>query len=324
MARIAQFEAGVPESVPLSSVNRQCSSGLQAVMNVVGSILAGTCDAGLGCGVESMSKRSMTDPANMPDVDFDALGSNQLAADCLVPMGITSENVAEKYGISRADQDAFAAASQAKAAAAQDKGLFKDEIIPVTVAGEDGEGKVTVDADEGVRRGTTAAKLGKLRPAFRPDGTTTAGNSSQVSDGAAAVLVMRRRVAKAHGLPVLGVVRSYSVVGVPPSLMGIGPAVAIPDAVTKAGLSLDDVDVFEVNEAFASQAAYCVGELGLDPEKVNPQGGAIALGHPLGCTGARMVATLLHQLKRNGQRYGVVSMCIGTGMGAAAVFEHEG
>lgn len=319
MARIAQFSAGIPESVPLSSVNRQCSSGLQAVMNVVGSILAGTCHAGLGCGVESMSKRSMTDPANMPDVDFDELGRNQKAADCLLPMGITSENVAEKFGVDRATQDAFAAGSQARAAEAQHQGLFAAEIVPVHV---EGAAEAVVD-DDGIRPGTTQEKLSKLRPAFKPDGTTTAGNSSQVSDGAAAVLVMRRWMAKKHGLPVLGVVRSYSVVGVDPSLMGIGPAVAIPEAIKKAGISLEDVDIFEINEAFASQAAYCVKHLNIPAEKVNPLGGAIALGHPLGCTGARMVATLLHQMKRRKARYGVVSMCIGTGMGAAAVFEHE-
>lgn len=319
MARIAQFSAGIPESVPLSSVNRQCSSGLQAVMNVVGSILAGTCHAGLGCGVESMSKRSMTDPANMPDVDFDELGRNQKAADCLLPMGITSENVAEKFGVDRATQDAFAAGSQARAAEAQHQGLFAAEIVPVHV---EGAAEAVVD-DDGIRPGTTQEKLSKLRPAFKPDGTTTAGNSSQVSDGAAAVLVMRRWMAKKHGLPVLGVVRSYSVVGVDPSLMGIGPAVAIPEAIKKAGISLEDVDIFEINEAFASQAAYCVKHLSIPAEKVNPLGGAIALGHPLGCTGARMVATLLHQMKRRKARYGVVSMCIGTGMGAAAVFEHE-
>ncbi|CAE7228771.1 ACAA1 [Symbiodinium sp. KB8] len=303
MARIAQFSAGIPESVPLSSVNRQCR----------------TCHAGLGCGVESMSKRSMTDPANMPDVDFDELGRNQKAADCLLPMGITSENVAEKFGVDRATQDAFAAGSQARAAEAQQQGLFAAEIVPVHV---EGAAEAVMD-DDGIRPGTTQEKLSKLRPAFKPDGTTTAGNSSQVSDGAAAVLVMRRWMAKKHGLPVLGVVRSYSVVGVDPSLMGIGPAVAIPEAINKAGISLEDVDIFEINEAFASQAAYCVKHLNVPAEKVNPLGGAIALGHPLGCTGARMVATLLHQMKRRKARYGVVSMCIGTGMGAAAVFEHE-
>ncbi len=326
MARVAQFEAGIPKEVPVSTVNRQCSSGLQALMNVVGGILAGSYDAALGCGVESMSMRDMQDPSNLPDIDFDVLSSDQLAADCLIPMGITSENVAEKYGVTRAQQDGFAARSQSKAAAAQQAGTFKDEIAPVSTAVEDSSGSsrpVTVDADDGIRGDTTAEKLSKLRTVFKSDGTTTAGNSSQVSDGAAAVLVMRRWLAKEHNLPVLGVVRSYSVVGVEPKLMGVGPAAAIPSAVAKAGLTLDDIDVFEINEAFASQAVYCVRELGIPLGKVNPNGGAIALGHPLGCTGARMVGTLLHQLKRTKARYGVVSMCIGSGMGAAAVFEHE-
>lgn len=326
MARIAQFEAGIPKEVPVSTVNRQCSSGLQALMNVVGGILAGSYDAALGCGVESMSLRDMQDPSNLPDIDFDVLSADELAADCLVPMGITSENVAEKYGITREQQDAFAARSQSKAAQAQRAGAFKDEIVPVSVSVEGGQGgskTVIVDADDGIREGTTAEKLSKLRTVFKQDGTTTAGNSSQVSDGAAAVLVMRRWLATKHSLPVLGVVRAYSVVGVEPKLMGIGPAAAIPPAVAKAGLKLGDVGVFEINEAFASQAVYCVRELGIPLGKVNPNGGAIALGHPLGCTGARMVATLLHEMKRTKQRYGVVSMCIGSGMGAAAVFEHE-
>lgn len=328
MARIAQFEAGIPKEVPVSTVNRQCSSGLQALMNVVGGILAGSYDAALGCGVESMSMRDMQDPANLPDIDFDVLSADELAADCLIPMGITSENVAEKYGVTRQQQDGFAARSQSKAAEAQRTGTFKDEIVPVVVAAEGGEGgaskETVVDADDGVRAGTTVEKLSKLRTVFKQDGTTTAGNSSQVSDGAAAVLVMRRWLAQKHGLSVLGVVRAYSVVGVEPKLMGIGPAAAIPPALAKAGLAVEDVDVFEINEAFASQAVFCVRELGIPLSKVNPNGGAIALGHPLGCTGARMVATLLHQLKRSKQRYGVVSMCIGSGMGAAAVFEHEG
>jgi acetyl-CoA acyltransferase 1 len=182
---------------------------------------------------------------------------------------------------------------------------------------------VVVTADDGVRADTTAEGLSKLKAAFSTTGTTTAGNSSQVSDGAAATLVMSRAKAESLGLPILGVVRSYAVVGVEPEVMGIGPAKAIPAALAKAGLSLGDIDVFEINEAFASQAVYCVRELGIDVDKVNPNGGAIALGHPLGCTGAKLTATLLHEMKRRSARYGVVSMCIGGGMGAAAVFERE-
>ncbi len=192
----------------------------------------------------------------------------------------------------------------------------------MTIKDED-DADVTITEDEGIRAGTTVAALAKLRPSFTEAGTTTAGNSSQMTDGAAAVLLARREAARAQGLPVLGVLRAVAVVGVPPDIMGVGPAVAIPQAVARAGLSLADIDVFEINEAFASQCLYCVRELGIPVEKVNPNGGAIALGHPLGCTGARQIATLLHELRRTKTRFGVVSMCIGTGMGAAAVFENE-
>lgn len=215
-----------------------------------------------------------------------------------------------------------------RAARAQALGLFEQEIVSVRTKVLDPNGderEVLVQKDEGIRAQTTPEGLAKLRPAFTPDGSTTAGNSSQVSDGAAAVLLGRRSVVQALGLPVLGVLRASAVVGVPPDVMGIGPALAIPAALERAGLTVDDVDVFEINEAFASQAVYCVEKLGIPLEKVNPNGGAIALGHPLGCTGARQVVTLLHELRRRKRRaYGVVSMCIGTGMGAAAVFEYPG
>ncbi|XP_077158793.1 3-ketoacyl-CoA thiolase, peroxisomal [Paroedura picta] len=323
-ARIAQFLSGIPETVPLSCVNRQCSSGLQAVINIAGGIRNGSYDIGLACGVESMSLRSVGNPGDVSA----RMMENSNARDCLIPMGITSENVAERFGVSRQKQDAFALASQQKAARAQQMGWFKAEIVPVTTAVTNDQGKeetVTVLQDEGIRPGTTLEGLAKLKPAFKEDGTTTAGNSSQVSDGAAAVLLARRARASQLGLPVLGVLRSYAVVGVPPDVMGIGPAYAIPVALEKAGLTVKDIDIFEINEAFASQAVYCVEKLGIPLAKVNPLGGAIALGHPLGCTGARQVVTLLHELRRRGKRgYGVVSMCIGTGMGAAAVFEYPG
>ncbi|NXM55411.1 THIKB thiolase, partial [Illadopsis cleaveri] len=290
-----------------------------------------------------MSLRSANNPGDISSNMMD----NPKARDCLIPMGITSENVAEKFGVSRKKQDAFALASQqnspsvhlqniltfhtllfTRAAKAQQMGLFKTEIVPVktTVADNEGNKKpITVHQDEGIRPSTTLEGLAKLRPAFKEDGSTTAGNASQVSDGAAAVLLAKRSKAAQLGLPVLGVLRSFAVVGVPPDVMGIGPAYAIPVAVEKAGLTLNDIDIYEINEAFASQAVYCVEKLGIPMEKVNPLGGAIALGHPLGCTGARQVVTLLHELKRRGKRaYGVVSMCIGTGMGAAAVFEYPG
>jgi acetyl-CoA acyltransferase 1 len=241
-------------------------------------------------------------------------------------MGITSENVAREFNVTREKQDNFSQLSHAKAAAAQKNGLFNDEIVPVTTRLKDKDGNestVVISKDDGIRAETTMEGLAKLKPAFQQGGTTTAGNSSQVSDGAAAVILARRSYAVKHRLPVLGVFRSFAVVGVPPEVMGIGPAYAIPEALRQAGLTLDDIDIFEINEAFASQAVYCVEKLGIPWEKVNPKGGAVALGHPLGCTGARQIATLLHELKRRQKRaYGVVSMCIGTGMGAAAVIEY--
>uniref|UniRef100_G3Q820 Acetyl-CoA acyltransferase 1 n=1 Tax=Gasterosteus aculeatus aculeatus TaxID=481459 RepID=G3Q820_GASAC len=273
--------------------------------------------------VESMSLRAIGEPGDLSS----RVTEVDKARDCIIPMGITSENIAERFGVSREKQDAFALSSQQKAARAQTSGRFQREIVPVAVRHADGgaEREVLVAEDDGIRAGTTLAGLSKLRPAFKPDGSTTAGNSSQVSDGAAAVLLGRRAAAEALGLPVLGVLRASAVVGVPPDLMGIGPAFAIPAALQQAGLTVADMDVFEINEAFPSQAVYCVEKLGIPLEKVNPNGGAIALGHPLGCTGARQVVTLLNELRRRGRRaYGVVSMCIGTGMGAAAVFEYPG
>uniref|UniRef100_A0A673IDJ0 3-ketoacyl-CoA thiolase B, peroxisomal-like n=1 Tax=Sinocyclocheilus rhinocerous TaxID=307959 RepID=A0A673IDJ0_9TELE len=274
--------------------------------------------------VESMSLRSPNNPGDISP----RLMDNEKARDCIIPMGITSENVAERFGITREKQDRFALSSQQKAAMAQKKGLFEQEITPVTTKFVDENGTertITVTKDDGVRPGTTLEGLAKLRPAFKETGSTTAGNASQVSDGAAAVLIGRRSTVEKLGLPVFGVLRACAVVGVPPDVMGIGPAYAIPEALNQAGLTVDDIDVFEINEAFASQAVYCVEKLGIPMEKVNPNGGAIALGHPLGCTGARQVVTVLNELKRRRKRgYGVVSMCIGTGMGAAAVFEYPG
>ncbi|CAM4597678.1 3-ketoacyl-CoA thiolase, peroxisomal isoform X1 [Lepidochelys kempii] len=323
-ARISQFLSGIPETVPISCVNRQCSSGLQAVINIAGGIRNGSYDIGLACGVETMSLRNVDTPGDVSSRMMD----NSKARDCLIPMGMTSENVAERFGISRKKQDDFAMASQQKAARAQQMGLFKNEIIPVRTTVKDDQGNqktITVLQDEGIRPSTTLEGLAKLKPAFKENGSTTAGNSSQVSDGAAAVLLAKRSKATQLGLPVLGVLKSYAVVGVPPHVMGIGPAFAIPVALEKAGLTVNDIDIYEINEAFASQVVYCVEKLGIPKEKVNPLGGAIALGHPLGCTGARQVVTLLNELKRRGKRaYGVVSMCIGTGMGAAAVFEYPG
>lgn len=323
-ARMAQFFSGMPDTVPVYSTNRQCASGLQAFMNVAGSLKTGQCDIGIAAGVESLSKHAMGGDGwvfNPKLSDF------QQAQDSLIPMGITSENVAERFKISRQQQDELAFASQQKAAKAAATGLFDAEIVPVTTTVEDADGQtktITVSKDDGIRP-TTMEGLAKLKPAFKEGGSTTAGNSSQVSDGAAAAVVTTRREAQRRGLRILGILRSYAVVGCPPDIMGIGPAVAIPEALKKAGLSIGDIEVFEINEAFASQARYCVEKLGIPMDRLNPKGGAIALGHPLGCTGTRMIATLLHELKRRGKRsLGVVSMCMGTGMGAAAVFEYEG
>lgn len=323
-ARAGQFLAGLPYDIPISTVNRQCSSGLQAVAEIAASIKSGIIDVGLAGGVESMSMFNM-----MGGVDLNKLSpnifNNELAGQVLLPMGQTSENVAEKYNITREMQDTLAVKSHEKALAAQKQGLFKDEIVPVKTVVKDKEGnskEVVVSEDEGPKASTLEG-LGKLKAAFKPGGSTTAGNASQVSDGAAVVLLASRAVAKQLNLPVLGRLRSFAVVGVDPTLMGIGPAYAIPAALEKAQLSVNDIDIFEINEAFASQATMSVEHLKIPMEKVNPKGGAIALGHPLGATGARQIATLLPELKRSGKKLGVVSMCIGTGMGAAGVIESE-
>ncbi|XP_057783604.1 3-ketoacyl-CoA thiolase 2, peroxisomal-like isoform X2 [Salvia miltiorrhiza] len=321
--RMAAFYAGFPETVPVRTVNRQCSSGLQAVADVAAAIKAGFYDIGIGAGLESMTTNPMAWEGSVnPRVKTMAEAQN-----CLLPMGITSENVAHRFGVTRQEQDKAAVESHRKAAAATASGKFKDEIIPVKtkiVDPKSGDEKpVTISVDDGIRPSTTLGDLGKLKPVFKKDGSTTAGNSSQVSDGAGAVLLMKRSLAMQKGLPILGVFRTFAAVGVDPAIMGIGPAVAIPAAVKSAGLELGDIDLFEINEAFASQFLYCQKKLELDPEKINVNGGAMAIGHPLGATGARCVATLLHEMKRRGKdcRFGVVSMCIGTGMGAAAVFE---
>jgi len=324
-SRMAQFMGDLPFEVPLSTVNRQCSSGLQAVANIASSIRAGVIDVGIAGGVESMTMYNMASSVD-PNKFSTKIADNDLAMSCLMPMGITSENVAEAYKISPEKQNNLAVASHSKAVAAQKQGLFKDEIVPVSTKVKDKDGnakEVVIKDDEGPREGTTLEGLSKLKPAFKPGGSTTAGNSSQVSDGAAMVLLARRSAAKQLGLPILARMRSYAVVGVDPKLMGIGPAFAIPAALEKANLSTKDIDIFEINEAFASQATMSVEHLKIPMERVNPKGGAIALGHPLGCTGSRQIATLLPELKRTGGKLGVVSMCIGTGMGAAGVIESE-
>ncbi|KAI7848509.1 Thiolase, N-terminal domain-containing protein [Circinella umbellata] len=308
-ARMAALHAGFPDTTSVNTVNRQCSSGLQAVVQIATAIQTGLIEVGIGAGVESMTKNYGA--GAMSATSEKIADSCPAAADCLVPMGITSENVAAEYKVDRQKQDAFAASSHTKAVEAQKNGWFKEEIVPLEAVVEDKEGNektVVVDRDDGVRPGTSAESLAKLRPAFDEQGTTTAGNASQVSD---------------VGSPILGKYITSAVVGVPPRIMGVGPAYAIPVAVERAGLKLEDIDIYEINEAFASQAVYSVEKLGVPLEKVNPKGGAIAFGHPLGCTGARQIATLMPELKRQGKKLGVTSMCIGSGMGMAAVFESE-
>ncbi|KAM5544401.1 hypothetical protein V8D89_002061 [Ganoderma adspersum] len=324
-ARMAALHAGIPNTVPISTVNRQCASGLQAVNIIASEIATGMIDIGIGAGVESMTFGY--GGGAMPEGFSEAILSNQEAEDCLIPMGITSENVAADFNIPRQVQDEFAAKSFQKAAAAQKAGKFKDEIVPLKVKVIDPktekEVEVIVDQDDGVRDGVTAQSLAKLKPAFQKDGTTHAGNASQVSDGAAAVILARRSVAKKLGLPIVGKFVAAAAVGVPPRIMGVGPAYAIPKVLEITGLSKDEVDFYEINEAFASQAVYSVQHIGIPFEKVNLNGGAIAFGHPLGCTGARQVATGLNIAKQTGGKLFCTSMCIGSGMGMAAIFVSE-
>lgn len=321
-ARVAMLLAGIPQESSVMAINRQCSSGLNAVAQTAANLKSGFVDIAIAAGVESMST-----PAPLPNFGkiSGRLGEKQVVRDCLTPMGTTSENVAKQFKITRDVQDEFALKSYEKALAAQAAGHFKPEIVPVKtkVKGKDGKTqKVTVDADDGPRP-TTLEGLKKLKPAFSPTGASHAGNSSQTTDGAAAVVMAKRSTAEKLGLPILGVFRGFAVKGVPPRIMGIGPVAAIPAVLKQTGLNKDDIDIFELNEAFASQALYCINELGLPKEKINPQGGAIALGHPLGMTGTRCTVSLLYQLQRTKKNTGVVSMCIGTGMGAAGVFTRE-
>lgn len=329
--RMAALHAGLPETATFQTVNRACSSGLAAITGVANAIRVGEIDVGIGGGMESMTRNYGS--RAIPTALWGELkeSQNKDARDCIMSMGITAENVAERYKVSRKEQDEFAVASHVKAAKAQKEGLFDQEIVPVrTRTIPDPEHpetteEVTISKDDGIREKSTVEKLGTMKAAFKPDGATTAGNSSQVSDGAAAVLMMRRSTAAELGLStsIIGKWAGTQVVGCRPDEMGIGPALAIPKLLSHTGISKEDVGIWEINEAFASQAVYCVRELGIDQAKVNPKGGAIALGHPLGATGGRQLATLLPELERQGQQVGVVSMCIGTGMGMASLFIRE-
>jgi len=312
IARVALLRAGVPIEVPGMTLNRFCSSGLQTLATGAAQIAAGWSDMVLTGGVESMSMVPMG--GNKPTLN-PWLADNFPSA--YEGMGMTSEIVAQRYEISREDQDRFAVESNNRALAAIRAGKFVDEIIPVPVEVDGRE--IVFDTDEGPRESTLEG-LAKLKPAFSLSGRSTAGNSSQMSDGAAIELLMSAASAEELGVRPLAELVTYQVAGVHPEEMGIGPSVAIPNALEAADLKLDDIDVIELNEAFASQALYCVQTLGIDPDKVNVNGGAIALGHPLGCTGAKLTATLLHEMRRRELEYGIVSMCIGGGMGAAAIF----
>ncbi|MGM1031215.1 MAG: acetyl-CoA C-acetyltransferase [Bacillota bacterium] len=323
MARNIGALAGLPYTVPAITINRYCSSGLQSIAYGAERIMLGQSDTVIAGGAESMSLLPMMGHVTRPNARL-----AETAPEYYMGMGHTAEAVAKKYGISRDDQDAFSVRSHQKAAKAITEGKFSDEIVPVDVTlrsvGPDlklKEKSFTFSQDEGVRPGTTAEVLKKLRPAFSVTGSVTAGNSSQTSDGAAAVMVMDGEKASSLGMKPMGKFRSFAVAGVPPEIMGIGPIAAIPKALKLAGLELSDIGLFELNEAFASQSIQIIRELGLNEEIVNVNGGAIALGHPLGCSGAKLTLSLLHEMKRRNQQFGVVTMCIGGGMGAAGVFE---
>jgi len=317
VARIASLRAGIPVEASAVTVNRFCSSGLQAIAYAAERIMCGFADAIVAGGTESMSMVPM--------------GGNKVSPnptlvdgypDVYLSTGLVAENHARECAISRDEQDAFALRSHQRALAAIDAGRFADEITPLTFTVATPEIRdVTFTQDEGPRRDTSAAALAKLRPAFHVNGTVTAGNTSQTSDGAAAVLVTSAEFARARGLQPLARFVSFATAGVEPERFGIGPVPAIRKALKFAGLTLDDIDLVELNEAFAAQVLACLRELPIDPDKLNVNGGAIALGHPLGCTGAKLTATLLHEMRRRQTRYGLVSMCVGGGMGAAGIFE---
>jgi len=323
VARSIGALAGLPDTTPALTINRFCSSGLQAIAYAAERIMLGHSKAILAGGVESMSMVPMV--GNTPRLNPTLA---ETAPQYYMGMGHTAEEVARQYTVSREDQDAFAVRSHALAEKAIKEGKFNDEIVPIEVEqhyvddnNKPQVKKITFSMDEGVRPGTSVEGLAKLRPAFHVKGSVTAGNASQTSDGAAAVLVMDREEAVKQGLTPMAKFLGFAVGGVPPEVMGIGPIVAVPKALEIAGLSIDDIDLWEINEAFASQSLQVVRHLGIDQDKVNVNGGAIALGHPLGATGAILTLKLIHELKRQGKKYGVVTMCIGGGMGAAGVFE---
>lgn len=322
LGRIAAIRAGLPPSVPGFTINRFCSSGLNAIAIGANHIAAGSADIVVAGGVESMSRVPMG--GHVPRPHPEIVNSYP---ELYISMGHTAENVCARFNVSREDCDAFALRSHQRAAAAIDSGRFKDEIVPVNVKQVTFDGtrpveqEVLFDTDEGVRRESTLEALAKLRPAFATKGSVTAGNSSQTTDGAAAVVLMSAEKAEELGLKPMAFFRSFAVGGVDPAVMGVGPVAAVPKALKLAGVTLADIDLIELNEAFASQSLAVCRELGFDMEKVNVNGGAIALGHPLGCSGARLTVSILHEARRRRARYGLVTMCVGGGMGAAGVLE---
>jgi 3-oxoadipyl-CoA thiolase len=333
VARMASLLAGIPVDVPGQTVNRLCGSGLQAIASAAQAVRAGEGDVMIAGGVESMTRAPWVTlkpdeafPRAAPAVADSTVGwrfvNPRMRSEWTISLGETAEEVAARYGVTRADQDAFAAESQRRAACAMETGRFRDEIVPVRVPGRKGADTV-VDTDEHPRPQTTVETLAAMKPAFRTTGgTVTAGNSSGINDGASAVLVMSAGAARRAGLRPMARILASAVAGVPPEVMGIGPIPATRKVLGRAGLAVGDIDLVELNEAFASQSLACMRELGLDPERVNVNGGAIALGHPLGASGARVVTTLVHELRRRGARYGLATMCIGVGQGIAAVVEN--
>ena len=329
IARVGLLKAGLPETIPGLTVNRVCASGLEAVNLAAQSIQAGHSQVMLAGGVENLTRSPyIMEKFEQPyqrgaQTLIESFGGPRSAPVSLygdLTMGDTAENVAEQFGISREDQDLFAAESQRRAIAAIDAGLFKDEIIPVMLGGKKGE-ETLFDTEEFPRRDSTVESLAKLRPAFRKNGSVTAGNSSGINDGAAALLLMNEEMVKRTGVAPLGRIVHFACAGVDPRIMGIGPVAAIRKLLAEVSMTVEDIDLFELNEAFASQSLACMRELGLDPEKTNVNGGAIALGHPLGMSGARLAGTILYELRRRQKKYGIVSLCIGGGQGLATLVE---
>jgi acetyl-CoA acyltransferase len=325
LGRVLVMSMGWPDRIPGMTVNRFCSSGLQAIAIGAEKIMCGFSDVVIAGGVESMSQIPMGGSMMYPNPALVDVRPGSFAG-----MGLTAENVAEKYEIGREEQDEFGAESQQKAEAAIKAGRFKEQIVPLKVKrqrqlpnGRFDYEEIIFDTDEGIRPGTTRESISHLRPAFKPNGTVTAANSSQTSDGAAGVVLMSKEKARQLGLKPVATFRYHTAEGCPPEYMGVGPTVAIPKVLSMAGMDIEQIDLIELNEAFAAQAIYCIRELGINKEITNVNGGAIALGHPLGCTGAKLTTQLVYEMRDRGLRWGLVSMCIGFGMGAAAIFEAE-